>query len=222
MKSVFIVIEFYREWKNEVKFSTVSRERFVESASRTEHSRISDLLGQGHVRCVQFGVLQYSNTHSTRHNRDVTIGVHQGSAQSPFPFGLTVNVIAKELINGPLKTIRNADGITSIAESMEEAQNELQKLQNILAENEHPLEVAPRRTESIVNGFGQAMERVLDFRCLCSDQAADDSVDQAMKAGMNAAWTKWREFTCILCSRTFKGRVCRTVVRSKMLYDSKC
>ncbi|XGW18669.1 hypothetical protein V3C99_002905 [Haemonchus contortus] len=36
---------------------------------------------------------------------DVTVGVHQGSALSPFLFLLTMDVIIAELVDGPLKTI---------------------------------------------------------------------------------------------------------------------
>ncbi|VDO81952.1 unnamed protein product [Heligmosomoides polygyrus] len=43
---------------------------------------------------------------------------------------------------------------------------------------------------------------------------------------MNAAWLKWRESTGILCdrrcSRTFKGKLYRTVVRPALLYGSEC
>ncbi|XGW17026.1 hypothetical protein V3C99_002004 [Haemonchus contortus] len=56
-----------------------------------------------------------------------------------------MDVIPKELINGPLKTILNADNITSIMKSMEEAQNELQKLRNILVENGPRLKVRTPR-----------------------------------------------------------------------------
>ncbi|XGW33753.1 hypothetical protein V3C99_017866 [Haemonchus contortus] len=41
----------------------------------------------------------------------VTVGIHQGSALSPFLFLLTMDVITEELVDGPLKTILYADDI---------------------------------------------------------------------------------------------------------------
>ncbi|XGW04084.1 hypothetical protein V3C99_015322 [Haemonchus contortus] len=66
---------------------------------------------------------------------DVTVGVHQGSALSPFLFLLTMNVITEELVDEPLKTILYADDIALIAESKEELQDNFQKWQKVLAEN---------------------------------------------------------------------------------------
>nr|CDJ95005.1 endonuclease-reverse transcriptase [Haemonchus contortus] len=60
---------------------------------------------------------------------DITVGVHQGPAPSPFLFLLTMDVITDERMDGPLKTILYADDISLIAESKEELQNKLQKWQ---------------------------------------------------------------------------------------------
>nr|CDJ87243.1 endonuclease-reverse transcriptase HmRTE-e01 [Haemonchus contortus] len=47
---------------------------------------------------------------------DVTFGVRQESALSPFLFLLTMDVITEGLMDGPLKTIMYADDIALIAE----------------------------------------------------------------------------------------------------------
>ncbi|XGW19497.1 hypothetical protein V3C99_003389 [Haemonchus contortus] len=164
---------------------------------------------------------------------DVTVGVHQGSALSPFLFLLTMDVITEELMDGPLKTILYADDIALIAESKDELQDKLQNWQRVLAESGLRLNVKKTKflsseegTESIVDGRGEDIEKVQDFRYLGSDLAADGSVDQAVKSRINAAWMKWRESTGILCdrrcSRTLKGKVYRAVVRPTMLYGSEC
>ncbi|XGW23671.1 hypothetical protein V3C99_005693, partial [Haemonchus contortus] len=122
-----------------------------------------------------------------------------------------MDVITEELMDGPLKTILYADDIALIAES------NVKKTKFLSSEE---------GMESIVDGRGEAIEKVQDFRYLGSDLAADGSVDQAVKSRINAAWMKWRESTGILCdrrcSRTLKGKVYRTVVRPTMLYGSEC
>ena len=58
------------------------------------------------------------------------------------------------------------------------------------------------------------------------DIAEDGTVDQAVKARINAAWLKWKESAGILCgrrcSRALKGKVYRSVIRPAMLYGSEC
>nr|CDJ82820.1 RNA-directed DNA polymerase (reverse transcriptase) domain containing protein [Haemonchus contortus] len=137
---------------------------------------------------------------------DVTVGVHQGSALSPFLFLLTMDVITEELVDGPLKTILYADDIALIAENKEELQNNLQKWQKVLAENGLRLKKtkflsSEEGMESITDGYGEAIEKVQDFRYLGSYLAADGSVYQAVESRINAAWMKWRESTGILCDR---------------------
>nr|CDJ91569.1 RNA-directed DNA polymerase (reverse transcriptase) domain containing protein [Haemonchus contortus] len=102
---------------------------------------------------------------------DVTVGVHQGSALSPFLFLLTMDVITEELVDGPLKTILYADDIALIAESKEELQDNLQKWQKKLAENGLLLNVKKTKflsseegMDSITDGYGKAIEKVQDFR----------------------------------------------------------
>uniref|UniRef100_A0A0N4WN98 Reverse transcriptase domain-containing protein n=1 Tax=Haemonchus placei TaxID=6290 RepID=A0A0N4WN98_HAEPC len=164
---------------------------------------------------------------------DATVGVHQGSALSPFLFLLTMDVITEELVDGPLKTILYADDIALIAESKEELQDNLQKWQKVLAENGLRLNVRKTKflsseegMESITDDYGEGIKKVQDFRYLGSDLAADGSVDQAVKSRINAAWMKGRKSTGILCdrrcSRTLKGKVYRAVVRPTMLYGSEC
>ena len=164
---------------------------------------------------------------------NITVGVHQGSALSPFLFLLTLDVMAKELMEGPLKTILYADDIALIADSREELQDKVQRWQDVLAANGLRLNVKKTKflsseecAEVIVDRHGESIERVEDFQYLGSNLAADGSVDQAVTARISAAWMKWRESTGILCdrrcSRTLKGKVYRAVIRPTMLYGSEC
>nr|CDJ88736.1 endonuclease-reverse transcriptase HmRTE-e01 [Haemonchus contortus] len=135
---------------------------------------------------------------------DVTVGVH--------------DVIREELMNGPLKTTLYAYDIALIAKSKEGLQDKLQKRQRVLTGNgfrpnikKAKLFSSKEGTESIVDGRGEAIEKVQDFRYLGDELAADGCVDQAPKSRIYAAWMKWRQSTGILCDRrcsgTLKGKV---------------
>nr|CDJ81305.1 unnamed protein product [Haemonchus contortus] len=67
---------------------------------------------------------------------------------------------------------------------MEELQDNLQKWQKVLAKNGLRLNVKKTKflsfeegIESITDGYGEAVEKVQNFRYLGSDLAADGSVD---------------------------------------------
>uniref|UniRef100_A0A7I4YUW1 Reverse transcriptase domain-containing protein n=1 Tax=Haemonchus contortus TaxID=6289 RepID=A0A7I4YUW1_HAECO len=83
-----------------------------------------------------------------------------------------MDVITEELLDGPLKTILYADDIALVAES------NVKKSKFFNSEE---------CMESIVDGHGEAIEKVHDLRYLGSDLDADGSVDQAVKSRINAA-----------------------------------
>ncbi|VDO19287.1 unnamed protein product [Heligmosomoides polygyrus] len=51
---------------------------------------------------------------------DITVGVHEGSALSPFFFVLTLDCIVRHQEEGPLRTILYADDIALVADSPEQ------------------------------------------------------------------------------------------------------
>ncbi|VDP07904.1 unnamed protein product [Heligmosomoides polygyrus] len=58
--------------------------------------------------------------HGVTRKVDITVGVHQGSALSPFLFLLTLDSIVNHLEEGPLRTILYADDIALVADNQEE------------------------------------------------------------------------------------------------------
>ncbi|VDP26856.1 unnamed protein product [Heligmosomoides polygyrus] len=171
--------------------------------------------------------------HGVTRKVGITVGVHQGSALSPFLFLLTLDSIVNHLEEGPLRTILYADDIALVADNQEEVEEKVQLWQRALADNGLRLNVKKTKfisseqcAGSILDCQGETIEKVQEFRYLGSDLSEEGSVDQAVRGRINAAWLKWRESTGILCdrrcSRTLKGKLYRTVVRSVLLYGSKC
>uniref|UniRef100_A0A8L8KRW8 Reverse transcriptase domain-containing protein n=1 Tax=Heligmosomoides polygyrus TaxID=6339 RepID=A0A8L8KRW8_HELPZ len=64
--------------------------------------------------------------HGMTKKMDITVGVHQGSALSPFLFVLTLDCIVNHLEKGPLRTILYADDITLVADRREELEEKVQ------------------------------------------------------------------------------------------------
>ncbi|VDP56068.1 unnamed protein product [Heligmosomoides polygyrus] len=165
--------------------------------------------------------------------RDITVGVHQGSALSLFLFVLTLDCIVNHIEEGPYRTILYTDDIAPAADSREELEEKVQLWQGALAANGLRLNVRKTKfisseqcTEPILDCQGEVIEKVKQFRCLGSDLSEEGSVDQAVKGRISAAWLKWRECTEILCdrrcSRELKGKLFRTGVRPALLYGCEC
>ncbi|VDO60055.1 unnamed protein product [Heligmosomoides polygyrus] len=57
---------------------------------------------------------------------DITVGVHQESAMSPFLFAPTLDCLVNHLEEGPLRTILCADDIALVADSREELEEKVQ------------------------------------------------------------------------------------------------
>ncbi|VDO73298.1 unnamed protein product [Heligmosomoides polygyrus] len=165
---------------------------------------------------------------------DITVGVHQGSALSPFLFLLTLDSIVNHFQEGPggaemrippppLRTILYADDIALVADNQEELEEKVHLWQRALADNGLRLNVKKTKfisseqcAGSILDCQGEAIENVEEFRYLGSDLSEEGSVDQAVRGRINAAWLDRR------CSRTLKGKLYRTVVRPALLYGSEC
>ncbi|VDO66148.1 unnamed protein product [Heligmosomoides polygyrus] len=171
--------------------------------------------------------------HGVTRKVDITVGVQQGLALSPFLFLLTLDSVVNHLEEGPLRTILYADDIALVAENQEELEEKVQLWQRALADNGLRLNVKKTKficseqcAGSILDCQGETIEKVEEFRYLGSDLSEEGSVDQAVRGHMDAAWLKWRESTGILCyrrcSRTLKGKLYRTVVRPALLYGSEC
>ncbi|VDO84028.1 unnamed protein product [Heligmosomoides polygyrus] len=64
--------------------------------------------------------------HGVTRKVDITVGVHQGSALSPFLFLLTLDSIVNHLEEGPLRTILYAGHIALVADNQEELEEKVQ------------------------------------------------------------------------------------------------
>ncbi|VDP15178.1 unnamed protein product [Heligmosomoides polygyrus] len=117
-----------------------------------------------------------------------TVGVHQGSALSPFLFLLTLESIVNHLEECPLRTILCADDIVVVADNQEELEEKVQLWPRALADNGLRLNVKKTKfisseqcAGSILDRQGEAIEKVEEFRFPGSYLLEEGSVDQAEK-----------------------------------------
>ena len=163
---------------------------------------------------------------------EVKVGVHQGSALSPFLF-ITVMDVLTEMIEGqPPWTMLFADDLLLAATTKEELEKRLERWRAAL-ENAG-LRISRSKTEFMklftqVEGpvmmDGVALPEVVDFKYLGSVVANDVSMEPEIKSRLSKGWQKWRSLTGVLCDKNMpiklKGKVHRTVVRPVMMYSSE-
>ena len=70
------------------------------------------------------------------------------------------------------------------------------------------------------------IKKTTTFKYLGSRIAADGSLHEEILGRINAAWSKWRSLTGVLCDRRIprklKSQIYRTIIRATTLYGSEC
>ena len=167
----------------------------------------------------------------------VRVGVHQGSALSPYLFSLILDEITKD-IQGELPwCMMFADDVVLVGESPEELGERLEVWREALEGK--GLRISRSKTEVIVFDFGESdsarqvmkmgddeVGEVDKFKYLGSVVQNNGGNEEDVKNRIKCGWLKWREASGVLCDRRMpirlKGKFYKTVVRPAMLYGSEC
>jgi hypothetical protein len=165
----------------------------------------------------------------------VTVGVHQGSALSPYLFITVLDAICKDLLEPAPWTMLYADDVVLCSRDQADLQEKLQKWKDCL--QHHGLKINIAKTEYMATGLdtddnstihldGTPITRVESFKYLGSVLGEDGNIDVDVKARMACGWLKWRECSGVLCDKKMplrlKGKIYRTVVRPALMYGSEC
>ena len=168
----------------------------------------------------------------------IRIGLHQGSALSPYLFNLVVDVLTESIKEEIPKCMLFADDIVLLAESREEINSKLEiwrqtlelkgfRLSRSKTEYMHcNFSKRQGRSEMEVKLGGQVIPQVTKFRYLGSIIQQDGEIDNDVSHRIQAGWYKWRKATGVICDRKVpnkvKGKFYRTAIRPAMLYGSEC
>ncbi|KAK3543099.1 hypothetical protein QTP70_010645 [Hemibagrus guttatus] len=160
---------------------------------------------------------------------NVEVGLHQGSALSPFLFAMVMDQLSEEVRQESPWTMMFADDIVICSESREQVEENLERWRFAL--ERRGMKVSGSKTEYMcVNereGSGtvrlQGEEvKVQEFKYLGSTVQSNGESGKEVKKRVQAGWNGWRKAWGVLCDRKIsariKGKVYRTVVRPAMLY----
>ncbi|KAK2913101.1 hypothetical protein Q8A73_007214 [Channa argus] len=160
----------------------------------------------------------------------VEVGLHQGSALSPFLFALVMDRLTDEVRQESPWTMMFADDIVICSESREQVEENLEKWRSALENRGMKLSrskteymcVNERDPGGTVRLQGTEVKKVQDFKYLGSTVQSNGECGKEVKRRVQAGWNGWRKVSGVLCdkrvSARMKGKVFKTVVRPAMLF----
>ena len=167
----------------------------------------------------------------------IKIGLHQGSALSPYLFALVMDEVTRDIQGDIPWCMLFADDVVLVDDSRTGVNRKLELWRQTLESKGFRL--SRTKTEYMMCGFsttrceeeevsldGQVVPRKDTFRYLGSMLQEDGGIDEDVNHRIKAGWMKWRQASGILCDKRvpqkLKGKFYRTAVRPAMLYGDEC
>ena len=168
---------------------------------------------------------------------EVKVGVHQGSALSPYLFVLVLDELLKGVRLEVPWCMLFADDMVLMAETEQEVEGLLEQVR--MALESKGLRVNREKTEHMESCWKGEQEgisrvrlqdvllnKVKDFRYLGAYVEEGGELDREVERKVQAGWCKWREASGVLCDKRMpmklKGKFYSAVVRPAMTYSSEC
>ena len=241
--AVFVVTqvqEKHLEKKKDLFFTFVDLEKAYDRVPREvvywclRKKKVTEKL----VRVVQATYQDSKTTVSTCHGQtgkfNIDVGLHQGSALSPFLFITVLDVISEHFREGAWKELLFADDLVVMAESEEELQERWLRWQTGM--EKFGLKVNIKKTETMASSAreielnikdkrGSPLNQVNSFRYLGVTLSEKGGSELAVRARVKAAWNKWRECSGVMHDKKMpirlKVKIYRTVIRPLILYGAE-
>ncbi|KAK3508690.1 hypothetical protein QTP70_004204 [Hemibagrus guttatus] len=231
-----ILMEKYRDGQRELHCVFVDLEKAYDKVPREElwYCMRKSGVAEKYVRVVQ-DMYERSRTVvrcavGQTEEFNVEVGLHQGSALSPFLFAIVMDQLSEEVRQESPWTMMFADDIVICSESREQVEENLERWRFAL--ERRGMKVSRSKTEYMcvneregsgtVRLQGEEVKKVQEFKYLGSTVQSNGECRKEVKKRVQAGWIGWRKVSGVLCdqkiSARIKGKVYRTVVRPAMLY----
>ncbi|KAK3569815.1 hypothetical protein QTP86_005847 [Hemibagrus guttatus] len=231
-----ILMEKYRDGQKELHCVFVDLEKAYDRVPREElwYCMRKSGVAEKYVRVVQ-DMYERSRTVvrcavGQTEEFNVEVGLHQGSALSPFLFAIVMDQMSEEVRQESPWTMMFADDIVICSESREQVEENLERWRFAL--ERRGMKVSRSKTEYMcvneregsgtVRLQGEEVKKVQEFKYLGSTVQSNGECGKEVKKRVQAGWNGWRKVSGVLCdqkiSARIKGKVYRTVVRPAMLY----
>ncbi|OIT39959.1 histone deacetylase 14 [Nicotiana attenuata] len=168
----------------------------------------------------------------------VVMGLHQGSALSPFLFALVMDALTHHIRGDVPWCMLFADDIVLIDETRDGVNERLEVWRQTLESKgfklsrskteylEYKFSVESREVGRDVRLGSQVIPKRDSFKYLGSMIQGDREINEDVTHRIGAGWMKWRLASGVLCDKKvppiLKGKFYRAVVRLAMLYGAEC
>ncbi|KAK3514359.1 hypothetical protein QTP70_015886 [Hemibagrus guttatus] len=231
-----ILMEKYRDGQRELHSVFVDLEKVYDRVPREElwYCMRKSGVAEKYVRVVQ-DMYERSRTVvrcavGQTEELKVEVGLHQGSALSPFLFAIVMDQLSEEVRQESPWTMMFADDIVICSESREQVEENLERWRFAL--ERRGMKVSRSKTEYMcvneregsgtVRLQGEEVKKVQEFKYLGSIVQSNGECAKEVKKRVQAGWNGWRKVSGVLCdqkiSARIKGKVYRRMVRPAMLY----
>ena len=160
----------------------------------------------------------------------VGVGLHQGSALSPFLFAIIMDKLTEDIRKDAPWDMLFADDIVLSRQNCRELEDDLEMWRNAL--ERRGLKVSRSKTEYLKVGDvddgeelklqGEKLKRAKNFKYLGSTISSDGRCEEEVRRRIQAGWINWKKVSGVLCDRKLsarvKGKMYKSVVRPAMLY----
>ena len=236
MFALRMLIEKYREGQKELHCVFVDLEKAYDRVPREElwHCMRVSGVDEKYVRVVQD--MYESSLTAVRCAVGLTkwfevgVGLHQGSALSPFLFALLMDRLTDEVRQESPWNMMFADDIVICGETKEDVEVSLEGWRHAL--ERRGMKVSRSKTEYMCaneRGEGNTVQmqgidvtKVDQFKYLGSTVQSNGECSGEVKKRIQAGWNGWRRVSAVICDQKIaprvKGRMYKSVVRPAMLY----
>ena len=145
----------------------------------------------------------------------VGVGLHQGSAISPFLFAIIINRLTEDIRKDAPWNRLLANDIVLCKQNHRELAKDLEIWRNAL--ERRVLKVSRRKTEYLrVGGVDDGEElklqeekvkRAKNFKYLGSTVSNDGRCEEEVRRRIQAGWMSWRKVSGVLCDRKLSAKV---------------